>query len=49
MSFPSALERSQEWGAELINLGPAGQINAQSGYGPWPRGLSILRDQMGEF
>ncbi len=33
---------------ELINLGPAGHINPQSGYGPWPRGLSILRDQRHE-
>ena len=44
MSFPSVVEWSQAWSAELINLGPAGHINPQSGYGPWPRGLSILQD-----
>ena len=44
MSLAGALEWSQAWGAELINLGPAGHINAQSGYGPWPRGLSILQE-----
>jgi len=44
ISFRRALEWSEYWGAELINLGPAGHINPESGYGPWPRGLSILRD-----
>jgi predicted alpha/beta hydrolase family esterase len=44
MSLAGALEWSQAWGAELINLGPAGHINPQSGYGPWPRGLSILQE-----
>jgi uncharacterized protein len=44
MAFRSAVERAEDWGAELINLGPAGHINPQSGYGAWPRGLSILRD-----
>ena len=44
MSFRSALKWSEDWGAELVNLGPAGHINPPSGYGPWPRGLSILRD-----
>jgi uncharacterized protein len=43
MSFRRAMEWSEDWGAEFINLGPAGHINPESGYGPWPRGLSILR------
>jgi predicted alpha/beta hydrolase family esterase len=30
------------WGANLINLGDAGHINAESGFGPWPEGLAIL-------
>jgi predicted alpha/beta hydrolase family esterase len=30
------------WGADLVNLGAAGHINAESGYGPWPEGLQIF-------
>lgn len=30
------------WGADLVNLGDAGHINAESGFGPWPEGLAIL-------
>ncbi|HUJ38819.1 MAG TPA: alpha/beta hydrolase [Hyphomicrobium sp.] len=37
------LERAQEfaaaWGAGLVDIGPAGHINAASGYGPWPDGV----------
>jgi predicted alpha/beta hydrolase family esterase len=27
------------WGSELIEVGPAGHITAESGYGPWPDGV----------
>ncbi len=27
------------WGAELVDVGDAGHINAQSGFGAWPHGL----------
>jgi len=30
------------WQAEFINLGAAGHINAESGYGPWPEGRMLL-------
>ncbi|HVZ03953.1 alpha/beta hydrolase [Hyphomicrobium sp.] len=30
------------WQAELINLGNAGHINAESGFGPWPEALAFL-------
>ncbi|WP_341679142.1 alpha/beta hydrolase [Niveibacterium sp. SC-1] len=32
------------WGARLFDLGLAGHINAESGYGPWPDGLPILNE-----
>jgi uncharacterized protein len=36
-------ERSRQfaadWGAHLIEIGPAGHINAASGHGPWPDGV----------
>ncbi|MGD9668865.1 MAG: RBBP9/YdeN family alpha/beta hydrolase [Hyphomicrobiaceae bacterium] len=44
MRFDRAVDWADTWGAELINLGPAGHINTQSGFGPWPQGLSILRE-----
>jgi predicted alpha/beta hydrolase family esterase len=43
MSFRQAVTWAEDWGAELVNLGPAGHVNPQSGFGAWPRGLSILR------
>ena len=43
MSFRRAAEWADNWGAELINLGAAGHINVNSGYGSWPQGLSIYR------
>jgi len=30
------------WGSQLIIVGPLGHINAESGLGNWPEGLSIL-------
>lgn len=30
------------WGADLVNLGPAGHVNVESGFGPWPEGLRLL-------
>lgn len=26
------------WGADLVEIGPAGHVNAESGHGPWPDG-----------
>jgi hypothetical protein len=43
MSLKRAVEWADMWGAELINLGPAGHINVASGFGSWPRGLGILK------
>ncbi|QIL42586.1 hypothetical protein G7074_09910 [Pedobacter sp. HDW13] len=34
---------AQHWGSELINIGNAGHINADSGFGVWPEGLEILK------
>ena len=43
MSYESAADWADELGAELINLGAAGHINVEAGFGPWPRGLAILK------
>jgi predicted alpha/beta hydrolase family esterase len=43
MRFARASTLSQAWGADLVDLGFAGHINVDSGYGPWAKGKS-LRD-----
>ena len=47
MSFESAAGWADTWGSQLVNLGAAGHINVSSGFGPWPRGLEILRSLRG--
>jgi predicted alpha/beta hydrolase family esterase len=32
-----------DWGAQTLNLGAAGHINADSGLGDWPDGLDLIR------
>lgn len=34
---------AENWGSEFINIGNAGHINADAGFGEWPKGLEILR------
>ncbi len=34
---------ARSWGSELINVGEAGHINVDSGYGKWDVGLEILK------
>jgi predicted alpha/beta hydrolase family esterase len=38
-----ARQFAEAWGSELISIGDAGHINADSGYGNWPAGLELLR------
>lgn len=45
MSFDQVTHWADKWGADLINLGAAGHINADAGYGPWPEGLALV-DQL---
>lgn len=39
-------ERAQQfaeaWGGDLVDIGPAGHVNAESGHGPWPEGRALL-------
>lgn len=37
---------STNWGSTLISIGGAGHINAESGFGPWPRGRALLAAMM---
>ena len=44
----AAIERSrafaEAWGSKLVEIGDAGHINADTGYGPWPEGEQLLED-----
>ncbi|PKU26239.1 RBBP9/YdeN family alpha/beta hydrolase [Telmatospirillum siberiense] len=35
---------SKVWNADLADIGEAGHINAEAGFGPWPYGLEILKE-----
>lgn len=42
MPFSRAEHWSHLWGAELVDIGDAGHINAEAGYGLWWQGLELL-------
>ena len=42
MSLEDAARWADMWGADFVNLGRAGHINSESGFGPWPEGLALL-------
>lgn len=33
---------AERWGSRLIDIGDAGHINTEAGFGPWPFGLELL-------
>ena len=35
------------WGARLVEIGDAGHINADIGFGPWPEGHALLASLLG--
>ncbi len=37
--FEESTALAADWGADLIDAGEAGRIDAASGHGPWPEGL----------
>jgi len=41
-SYEESQALAQSWGAELIDAGEAGRLDAASGHGPWPEGLLRL-------
>jgi predicted alpha/beta hydrolase family esterase len=43
ISLDRATYFAQCWGSELINIGKAGHINVDSGYGEWKEGLEFLK------
>jgi predicted alpha/beta hydrolase family esterase len=43
MRFSRAIHWCGIWGGDLIDLGDAGHINAEAGFGRWPYGLELLK------
>lgn len=43
LGFAKAERLAHALGADFINLGRAGHINARSGFGAWPGGLKLVR------
>jgi uncharacterized protein len=45
-SFEMASGLAADWGAELVDAGPAGHLNADSNLGDWPAGHALLQRLM---
>jgi predicted alpha/beta hydrolase family esterase len=45
-TFEKAQDLARDWGAELVDLGKAGHINADSNLGEWPGGQVLLQRLM---
>ena len=35
---------ARAWGSRLVEIGPAGHINGDSGHGAWPEGEALLEE-----
>jgi len=44
VSVERARQFAQAWGSRFVEIGPAGHINGDSGYGAWPEGETLLAD-----
>ena len=45
-SYEMASGLAADWGAELVDAGPAGHLNAESKLGDWPAGHALLQRLM---
>lgn len=43
-----ARQFAEHWGSRLVNLGPVGHLNVDSGFGPWPEGEALLDELRAE-
>jgi uncharacterized protein len=48
LTFPKACFWAFTWGSRLIDLGAAGHINAEAGFGRWPLGEQLLQQLLTE-
>ncbi len=42
LSMDRARQFAAAWGSRLIEIGEAGHVNGESGYGEWPEGEAML-------
>jgi predicted alpha/beta hydrolase family esterase len=42
LSLEAAAKLAVLWGSRFVNIGRAGHINVDSGFGPWPQGLELF-------
>jgi predicted alpha/beta hydrolase family esterase len=45
-AFEKGQSLARDWSAELVDIGKAGHINADSGLGDWPQGHALLQRLM---
>jgi uncharacterized protein len=45
-AFDRAVSMAGAWGSRLVDLGDRGHINAESGLGDWPQGLTWLNEMI---
>jgi len=38
-----AAQFATAWGSQIVNIGDAGHINTDAGFGEWPQGLELLK------
>lgn len=43
LPFAAALHQARLWGVEPVDIGRAGHVDTEAGFGPWPEGME-LRD-----
>lgn len=42
ISIERAAELARDWGSDFVNIGAAGHINVEAGFGAWPEGLAVF-------
>ena len=47
-ALPRAERMAADWGAAIVEIGPRGHINGESGLGDWPEGLALLHGLAGD-
>jgi predicted alpha/beta hydrolase family esterase len=47
MRLDGAASWAERWGSRFVNLGNAGHINVEAGFGPWPEGLELFASWSG--
>jgi hypothetical protein len=45
-SHERSLDLCADWGAQVVEAGARGHLNAESGLGDWPQGQAVLQDLM---